>query len=173
MKKIIFSLVCIALALVSCGDSAKDVNTVIISQLKEIENKLEFISHHISEDRYEDAKVVIDSLPVQITVAKATISALSNSRAGAYKTSALDYLSYIEKEAGAAFTKSMDLFQAAKIREQDDVAKGKQSPYLVNSGPDFDAARKIVKDFMKELKKYHEVVIEKNEKFLKANNLKG
>jgi hypothetical protein len=67
----------------------------------------------------------------------------------------------------------MDLFQAAKIREQDDVAKGKQSPYLVNSGPDFDVARKIVKDFMKELKKYHEVVIEKNEKFLKANNIKG
>jgi polyhydroxyalkanoate synthesis regulator phasin len=171
MKKIIFSLLSVVLALASCGDSAKDVNRIIVDQLQKTADKMEIISRHISNDHYEGAQTAIDSLAAQITAAKATIAALSNAKAEAYKQSALDYLTFIENEAASTFGKAIGMFEAAKVREENDIASRKQSPNLINSGPDFDEARKVVKDFMKELKKRHETVIEKHEKFVKANNI--
>ncbi|MDR2626756.1 MAG: hypothetical protein LBC40_01840 [Dysgonamonadaceae bacterium] len=171
MKKIIFSLLSVVLVLASCGDSAKDVHKAIVSQFEEVANKMKIISQDISGDNYDGAKASIDSLLVKVNEAEKVISSLSNRKAEAYKISALEYLVYVKENAAPVFGKAIDMFKAAKVRESEDVAKGKQSPTLINSGPDFDAARKVVKDFMKELKKSQEVVIEKEEKFLKNNNI--
>jgi hypothetical protein len=147
------------------------VNKVIVTQLQEAANKMEIISRHISGDNYDDAKVAIDSLSAKVNEAEAVIAALSNRGAEAYKLRALEYLAYIKENAASTFSKAIDLFKVAKARETEDVATGKQSPNLINSGPDFDDARKVVKDFMKELKKKQEIVIENQEKFLKNNNI--
>jgi polyhydroxyalkanoate synthesis regulator phasin len=171
MKKIIFSLLSVVLVLASCGDSARDVNKVIMTQLQEVADKMEIISHNISEDDYDGANASIDSLTAKVNEAEKVIAALSNRKAAAYRQSALEYLAYIKQDAASTFGKAIDMFKVAKAREMEDVAGGKQSPNLINSGPDFDAARKVVKDFMKTLRKNQETVIERQEKFLKNNHI--
>lgn len=172
MKKTFFLLFTMALVLVSCGDNAEKVNKGIIVEVEKVNTAMELISSNISADEYELAKANIDSLSAQVTASTAAIQLLSNKKAGVYKQAATDYIAFIGKEGPAVFAKTMDIFQAAKIREKADVASGKQSPNMINSGPDFDEGRKLLKDFRKELKKNQAVLFEKQEKFLSANGLK-
>ena len=171
MKKIIFSLFVVSFVLFSCGEKAIDVNKTIVSEIGKVNSAVEAISSYISLDEYDMAKAQIDSLVVQVAASEEAINLLQSKQAIAYKQSAIDYISFIRKEVPAKFGKAIDLFLAAKLREQEDVAKGKQSASMINSGPDFDEARAILKNFKKELKKVQDVLLEKQEKFITANGL--
>lgn len=172
MKKIIFLLFTVALIFSACGDNADKVNKGIIVEVEKVNAAMELISQNISADEYALAKSNIDSLSTQVASSIAAIGLLNNKKAGTYKQAAIDYISFLGKEGATAFAKSMEIFEAAKIREQADVASGKQSPNMINSGPDFDEGRKLLKDFRKELKKTQAVLLEKQEKFISANGLK-
>lgn len=172
MKKTFFLLFTLMLVLMSCGDNAEKVNKGIIDEVGKINTTMGLISQAISDDKYESAKVLIDSLPAQVGYSTAAIQLFNNKKAGAYKQAAIDYIAFVGKQCPAVYTQAIDIFEAAKIREQADVASGKQSSSMINSGPDFDKGRKLLKNFRIELKKVQEVLFEKQEKFVTANGLK-
>ncbi len=171
MKKIIFSLLGVALILSSCGDNAQKVNGMIIQEVEQVNDVMETISQYIAGDDYDAAKSEMDSLSAQVKISVDVINKLNNKKAGAYKQSAVDYLNFIGQNGVDMFSKTIEMFRAAKIREQDDIASGKQSPTMINSGSDFDAARKILKEFRKELKEKQKILLEKQDKFNKANGI--
>lgn len=171
MKKVVFLLSVMAFVFASCGDNADKVNKGIIAQVEEVNAVVGEISQNISNDEYDLARAAIDTLVVKVASSQAAIQLFNNKKAGVYKQAAVDYISFIGKKAPSVYGKAMQIFEAAKIREQEDVASGKQSPNMVNSGPDFDEGRKLLKDFVKELKQNQEVLIEKQDKFRAANGL--
>lgn len=165
-------LVAVGFVFVSCGDSADKVNKGIIQQVEKVNVLLAEVSKNISADEYDLAKSNIDSLVTQVAASKAAIELFGNKKAGVYKQSAVDYITFIGQEAPSVYAKAISIFEAAKIREQEDIKSGKQSPNMINSGPDFDEGRKVLKDFTKELKKHQSVLIEKQDKFKSATGLK-
>ncbi len=171
MKKIIFLLASVALIFSSCGDDALKVNETIILEVETVNDGMQTISNFISADEYDRVQEGLDSLAVAVARANKVINGLGNNKAGAYKQSALDYINFVGDKAPAAFNQSTEMFKVAKAREEADIASGKQSPDHLNFGPDFDAARKVMKEFKAELKKRQQVLFEKQEKFAKANGL--
>ena len=172
MKKIIFSLLSVSFFLFSCGESAIEVNKEIVLQVEKVNVLMSEVTQHISADEYDLAKSKIDSLTAQVASSEEALKTITYSKAGVYKQSAIDYVAFIGKDAPGKLGKAIEIFEAAKLREQADVASGKQSATMINSGPDFDEARNLLKDFRKDLKKVHEVLADKQEKFLTANGIK-
>ncbi len=171
MKKVIFSLLAVALIFSSCGDNAVEVNGVVIHEVRKVNDVLETISQNITANEFDLAKANVDSLKVQTTASQEIINQLKNKKAVAYKQSAIDYIAFIEVQGPEVFNKAIGMFQAANEREQADIASGKQPATKLNFGPDFDAARKVLSDFRIELKKVQAVLFEKQGKFAKANGI--